>query len=195
MYPFPQSVTPAIRTHLDAQVAFLNDLSKSFAQSLQKFSELNIQLSQTLLEEGNIASQKLLTTDRPTEVINIAASRAQPAAEKLRSYHQHVSRTLADTQVELARVTEQHVQETSRTARALADEVARAATQETEQNMRNQQEILRNFRDPFQAGQQAQHAAAQRQGEQHAYQHASSGNLQKDTQQATQEVASHAAKP
>ena len=187
MYPFPQSVTPAIRTHLDAQVAFLNDLSKSFAQSLQKFSELNIQLSQTLLEEGNIASQKLLTTDRPTEVINIAASRAQPAAEKLRSYHQHVSRTLADTQVELARVTEQHVQETSRTARALADEVARAATQETEQNMRNQQEILRNFRDPFQAGQQARHASA--------YQHASSGNLQKDTQQATQEVASHAAKP
>jgi len=168
VYPFPQSVTPAIRTHLDAQVAFLNDLSKSFARSLQKFSELNIQLSQTLLEESNIASQKLLTTDRPTEVINIAASRAQPAAEKLRSYHQHISRAVADTQVELARVTEEHVQETSRTARALADEVARAASQETEQNIRNQQEVLRNFRDPFQQAQQAGQAGYQR----------ASGNLQ-----------------
>ena len=188
MYPFPQSVTPAIRSHLDAQVAFLNDLSKSFARSLQKFSELNIQLSQTLLEEGNIASQKLLTTDRPTEVINIAASRAQPAAEKLRSYQQHVSRTLADSQVELARVTEQHVQETSRTARALADEVARATSQETEQNIRNQQEILRNFRDPFQQGQQAQQ---HQQGEQHAYQHAAAGNLQKaDTKDAKDTGAS-----
>jgi phasin family protein len=152
MYPFPQSVTPAIRSHLDAQVAFLNDVSKSFARSLQKFSELNIQLSQTLLEEGNIAGQRLLTTDHPTDAISIAASRAQPAADKLRAYQQHISRTVADSQVELARVAEQHVQETSRTARALADEVARVASEETEQNIRNQQEMLRNFRDPFQQG-------------------------------------------
>jgi len=150
MYPFPQSVTPAIRTHLDAQVAFLNDMSKSFARSLQKFTELNIQLSQTLLEESSIAGQKLLTTDRPSDIIGVAASRAQPAAEKLRSYQQHISRAVADSQVELSRVAEQHVQETSRTARALADEVARVTSEETEQNIRSQQDALRNFRDPFQ---------------------------------------------
>ena len=57
---------------------------------------------------------------------------------------------MADTQVDMARVAEQHVQETSRTARQLADEVARVTSQETEQHLRNQQEALRNFRDPFQ---------------------------------------------
>jgi phasin family protein len=176
MFLFSQSVTPAVRSHLDAQVAFLNDVSKSWSRSIQNIIDANIQLSQTLLEEGNIASQKLLTTDRPTDAIGIAASRAQPAAEKLRSYHQHVSRAVADSQVELARVTEQHVQETSRTARALADEVARAASQETEQNIRNQQEILRNFRDPFQQGQEAA---------QQGYQHAS-GNLQQAEGQSYQ---------
>jgi len=150
MYPFPQSVTPAIRQHLDAQVNFMNDLSKSFARSLQKFTELNIQLSQTLLEESSIAGQKLLTTDRPTDAISIAAQRVQPAAEKLRSYQQHISRAVADSQVELSRVAEQHVQETSRTARQLADEVARVTSEETEHHLRTQQDALRNFRDPFQ---------------------------------------------
>src|SRR5450830_181750 len=49
----------------------------------------------------------------------------------------------------MARVTEQHVQETTRTARALADEVQRVASEETERGMRNHQEAMRNFTDPF----------------------------------------------
>ncbi|GAA5025707.1 hypothetical protein GCM10025794_10750 [Massilia kyonggiensis] len=59
---------------------------------------------------------------------------------------------MADSQVDLARVAEQHVQETSRTARTLADEVARVASEETQNSLRTQQDTLRNFRDPFQNG-------------------------------------------
>jgi phasin family protein len=150
MFPFSQSVTPAVRSHLDAQVAFINDVSKSLSRSFQNLCDLNIQLTQTLLEESNIASQQLLTTDRPTDALSVAASRAQPATEKLRAYQQHISRVAADAQVELARVAEEHVQETSRTARALADEVARVASEETERSIRTSQETIRNFRDPFQ---------------------------------------------
>jgi phasin family protein len=152
MFLFSQSVTPAVRSHLDAQVAFLNDMSKSVSRSLQNIIEANIQLSQTLLEESNIAGQQLLTTNHPTEVISTAASRAQPAADKLRAYQQHLSRVVADSQVDLARVAEQHVQQTSRTARTLADEVARVASEETQNNLRTQQDTLKNFRDPFQDG-------------------------------------------
>jgi len=150
MFLFSQSVTPAVRSHLDAQVAFLNDVSKSFTRSIQNIIDANIQLSQTLLEETNIAGQQLLTTNHPTEIISAAASRAQPAADKLRAYQQHLSRVAADSQVELARVAEQHVQETSRTAKTLADEVARVASEETQNNLRTQQDTLKNFRDPFQ---------------------------------------------
>jgi hypothetical protein len=122
MFPFPQSVTPAVRSHLDAQVAFLNDVSKSFTRSFQNLVDLNLQLGQTLLEESSI------------------------------TYQQHLSRVVADAQVELARVTEQHVQETSRTARGLADQVARTASEETQESIRKQEETLKNFRDPFQGG-------------------------------------------
>jgi phasin family protein len=149
MYPFSQSVTPAVRTHLDAQMSFINDMSKSLFQSFQQLCDLNIQLTQTMLEEATHAGQQLLTADRQTDIIGAAASRAQPATEKLRAYQQHISRVAADAQVQLARVTEQHVQETTRTARALAAEVQRVASEETERSMRNQQETMRKFTDPF----------------------------------------------
>ncbi|MDL2354418.1 MAG: TIGR01841 family phasin [Pseudomonadota bacterium] len=152
MYPFAQSVTPAVRTHMDAQMSFINDISKSMFRSFQEMCDLNIQLAQTLLEETTLAGHQVITHSRPTEAITAASVRAQPAAEKLRAYQQHVSRVAADAQVELARVTEQHVQETTRTAKALADEVQRAASEETERGIRTQQETMRKFSDPFQTG-------------------------------------------
>src|SRR6476661_3714478 len=127
MYPFPQSVAPAVRTHVDAQTAFLNDMSKSLFRSFKQ----------------------VLSADRQTELLSAATARAQPASDKLRAYQQHITRLAADAQVELARVTEQHVQNTTRTARALADEVARDATEQTERGLRAQQETVRQFADPF----------------------------------------------
>ncbi|MFC3461467.1 hypothetical protein [Massilia haematophila] len=57
MLPFSQSVTPAVRAHLDAQAAFLNDMSKSMSRSFQELCQLNMQLGQTLLEESTTASR------------------------------------------------------------------------------------------------------------------------------------------
>jgi phasin family protein len=168
MYPFPQTVTPAVRTHVDAQTAFLNDMSKSIFRSFQQVFDLNIQLAQTLLEETTLASKQVLSAERQTEVLSAAAARAQPTTDKLRAYQQHITRVAADAQVDLARVTEQHVQNTTRTARALADEVARDATEQTERGLRAQQETLRQFADPFRSGDgAAQSSAPTGNGQQH----------------------------
>ncbi|VXC77957.1 phasin family protein [Massilia sp. 9I] len=147
MFPFSQ--TPAVRSHMDAQTAFLNDMSKSMFRSFQQMCDLNIQLVQTLVEESTLASQQVLSADRQTELLSAASARAQPTSEKLRAYQHHVSRLAAEAQVDMARVTEQHVQNTTRTARALVDEVARTTAEETERNIRTQQEALRNAADPF----------------------------------------------
>jgi len=149
MYPFSQSVTPAARTHLEAQLSFFNDMSKSLFRTAQQYSELNMQLAQTMLEESTRSGHQFITANRPTEALAAAAAHAQPAAEKLRAYQQHLSRIAADTQVDLSKVAEEHVQETSRTARALADEVARVASEQTEKTMRNQQDAVSKFTDPF----------------------------------------------
>jgi phasin family protein len=129
----------------------MNDLSKSLFTSFQQMCDLNIQLAHAVLEESTLASQHAMSQQRPTDALSAAGARAQPAIERLRAYQQQVSRLAVDTHADLARVTEQHVQQTSRTARALTDEVQRAASEETERGIRTQQETLRKFSDPFHA--------------------------------------------
>jgi phasin family protein len=150
MYPFNRtSAGPAAKTHMEAQLSFFNAMSKSLFRSVQQFTDLNMQLAQTMLEESTNAIHEIITADQPTEAFNAAAAHAQPAAGKIRAYQQHISRLAADTQVDLAKVAEEHVTETSRTAKALADEVARVASEETEKSMRNQQDAMKKFADPF----------------------------------------------
>ncbi|WP_332851968.1 phasin family protein [Duganella sp. S19_KUP01_CR8] len=134
---------------MEAQLAFFNDMSKSLFRTVQQYSDLNIQLAQTLLEESTTTGQQIITAHRPTEAIAAAAAHAQPTAEKLRAYQQHLSRIAADTQVDLSKVAEEHVQETSRTAKALADEVARVTSEETEKTLRSHQDAVERFSDPF----------------------------------------------
>lgn len=155
MYPFSPAVSPAIRTHMDAQTAYMNDVSKSIFRSFQQMIDLNIQLTQTMLEETALIGKQMVSADRQSELLSAATSRAQPAIDKLRAYQQHIARVAADTQVELARVTEQHGQTTARTARVLADEVARDAAEQTERGLRAQQETARQFTDPFARGDRA----------------------------------------
>ena len=149
MYPYPQSVNPALRSHIDAQTAFLNDLSQTMTRSLQQVFQLNMQLGQTLLDETTSAAQRMLTIERPTDALSAAASRAQPATDKLLSYQQQLSQLAATTQVDLTRVTEQHGQETPRTARALADEVTRASVEETDKSLRQQEAAMKSSREAF----------------------------------------------
>jgi len=158
MFPFPQSMTPAVRSHMDAQTAFVNEMSKSLFRSFQQVCELNIQLAQTMFEETTLASQQLLSVERQSDLLGAATARAQPAGEKLRAYQQHIARLASEVQVELARVTEQHVQNTTRTARAMVDEAARTSAEEAERGIRSQQEALRSMTDPFARPDGAMHA-------------------------------------
>lgn len=68
MFFFSRSDTPAVRAHLNAQTAFLNDMSKSLSRSFQEVCQLNIRLGQTMLEESTLIGQQLLTTERPTDI-------------------------------------------------------------------------------------------------------------------------------
>lgn len=150
MFPYSPSSTPAVRSHVDSQLAWFNDLNKTLSGTFQAVCQANLKLGQTMIEETMNASQRMLSSDRPFDALGAAASHAQPATDKLRAYQQHLSRLAAEVQAELARVTEQHSPEAARTAHALADEVMRAATQDSERSMRQQEEVLKTFRDPFQ---------------------------------------------
>jgi phasin family protein len=149
MYPFPQSVNPAVRSHIDAQTAFMNELSQTMSRSFQQVFQLNMQLGQTLFEEAAGTAQRMLLAERPTDALSAAAARAQPGTDKLRAYQQQLSQLAATTQVDLSRVTQQHVQETSRTARALADDVTRATAEQAGKYSQQREEAIKNAGDAF----------------------------------------------
>jgi len=126
-----------MRSHFDAQTAFMNELSQTMSRSFQQVFQLNMQLGQSLLAEITGTAQRMLAAGRPTDALSAAAAGVQPGSDKLRAYQQQLSQLAAATQVDLSRVTEQHVQEMSRTARALAEDVTRAAAEETDKNLRH----------------------------------------------------------
>jgi phasin family protein len=149
MMSFTQSITPASKAHLEAQYSLMSDMSQKLFDTVQKINELNIQVAKTVLEESLNNVQQVLVAKDPYEALSIAASQAQPAAEKVRAYQQHLTNIAARTQVDLAKTAESHVPNTTRTAAAVADEVARKASEETEKATQRQKAAMERLTNPI----------------------------------------------
>jgi phasin family protein len=161
MYP-NQPITPAAKSHLNAQWSFVNDMSKTIFRSAQKITELNIDFAQTLMEESTQAGQEILSAKMPVEILSSTAEKIYPLAEKMRTYQRYLTRIAADAQVDLSKCAEEHVQETSQTAQALADEVIKMTTEEIETVKQRQLDAVQQASDQineFQnSGEKIQHS-------------------------------------
>ena len=149
MFPFSQSITPAAKNHVQAQVAYFNDFSRSVFQLAQQINEVNLQLAQTWLEDLASTSQAVITAGKPTEVFAVTASRAQPVADRFRAYQQQLSKITAEGQTKLIRVAGEHADETARAAREFTDEVTRVTSEETERTLRQQHDTMRQLANPL----------------------------------------------
>ncbi|KAF3996192.1 phasin family protein [Glaciimonas immobilis] len=138
-----------MKSHLEAQFSFLTDLSKKMFDGLQQVSQLNVQVAETLMQESIDNMHQLIEAKSSTDALSIAASQAQPAAEKVRAYQQHLTNIGAGVRVELSKTAEQHVSETSRTAAALADEIARRTQEETEKVTQRQKAAVEKMSQPI----------------------------------------------
>jgi phasin family protein len=139
---FTQSITPAMRKHMEVQMTFINELSRKMFDAAQKISELNMQVAQELLEEFSNTNQQLITANDPGQFASIASNQIQPTTERLRNYQQRISSLMANANAELTRTTESHMPEASRSASALADELVRTASEQTEQASQRQRQAL-----------------------------------------------------
>lgn len=86
MFPYSPAVSPAVNAHLDTQLAFFTDLSRSFTDSFQRVCAANLMLSQTLFQNAMSGSQRLLYTREPDDVTGAADSRAGLREETLKNY-------------------------------------------------------------------------------------------------------------
>jgi phasin family protein len=149
---FTQAITPAIRSHMEVQLAFLTDLFRKAFDTAQKVTELNMRLAQELIEEMTSANHHLLATRDATEFASVATTQIHPSIEKLRNYQQRLSNVLANANVEMTRTAESHLPEASRTAAAVADEIVRAASAETDKASQRQRAAIDRMNEAARRG-------------------------------------------
>jgi phasin family protein len=149
MFDFAQTSSPAAKAHLESQFSMFSDLSKQMFGAVQKINELNIQVAQTVMEESISSAQQILSARDPSEALSVIAGQAQPGAEKVRAYQQHLADITAGTQVELAKTAESHIPQASRTAQNLAREVAQKASEETQKVSQRQQAAMEKLTTPI----------------------------------------------
>ena len=136
------SLSPALKSHLEAQLNFATELSRKLFDTAQQMSELHLRLAQDLLQEWGRASQQLLCARDTGEFMSLAAAQLQPGSDKLRQYQQQLGNLVANANVEMNRAAETHIPEASRTAAAFADEVVRKTAEETEKATQRQRELI-----------------------------------------------------
>ena len=144
MFPnsIPSSLSPALKSHLEAQCNFATELSRKLFDTAQQLSELHLRLAQDLLQEWSSASQQLLCARDTGEFISLAATRLQPGSRQLQQYQQQLGNLVASANAEMNRAAESHLPEASRTAVAFADEVVRKTAEETEKATQRQHEVI-----------------------------------------------------
>lgn len=149
MFLFDQGIPPAAKAHMDSQFSMVSGLADQMFSAVQKINELNIQVMQRVMEESIHNAQQIMAAQNPYEFLSIAASQVQPAAEKMRAYQQHLTNIAARAQVDIAKTAETHVPEASRTASAMADEVARKASEETQKATQRQKATIDKMTNPI----------------------------------------------
>ena len=76
----PPSLSPALKSHLEAQCNFATELSRKLFDTAQQLSELHLRLAQDLLQEWSNASQQLLSARDTGEFMSLAAAQVQLSA-------------------------------------------------------------------------------------------------------------------
>lgn len=149
---FMQYITPALKSHLEVQMAFLSDWSRKIFDSAQRLSELNLQLALDLAEDVRSTGQQLMQAKSLTELASAATIQAHPAAEKVRHYQQRLSNLVTNANADLTKTAEHHIPDASRTAAAVADELVRRAAEETEKATQRQRDALDRLNESARRG-------------------------------------------
>lgn len=149
---FMQYISPALKSHLEVQMAFLSDWSRKVFDSAQRLSELNLQLAQDLAEDLRDTGQQLMQAKTLTELASAATVQAHPATEKVRNYQQRLSNLVAHANADLTKTAEHHLPDASRTAAAVADELVRRAAEETDKAAQRQREAIERMNESARRG-------------------------------------------
>lgn len=150
MFNFTSTTSsPAMQSQLETQFSLMTDMTKGIFDSMQRLNELNIQVAQTVMQETMTSAKEIIGASNQHEILSITAGQAQPAAEKVRAYQQHVQNILTETQANLTKTFGSHVPNATRAAEEAVREVAQRASEETAKATQRQKESMEKLTTPI----------------------------------------------
>ncbi|MFC5461553.1 TIGR01841 family phasin [Massilia niabensis] len=127
MFAIPEQFSNATKANFETQFALFSSLSAKTFESVEKLVELNIATARAAMESNSNTARQLLSAKAPQEFFQVAASQAQPAAEKAVAYNRQLAAIATGTGAEFSKAAEGQIVEANRKVIALVDEVSKNA--------------------------------------------------------------------
>ena len=125
MYLFSDNT--ALRSHLESQLNFMHACSHTGLDLLRQVSDMNLKLARQEIEGALDASRDMLACSDPMQMVQVAMRQIPPAAERLRSYQQHLLSVLSGGQARLGGAADTRLPAARRSDSAIADEMLQRA--------------------------------------------------------------------
>lgn len=120
------SLNPAMRAHLETQIAVLADLTRKSCDTTLRLNELHLTLTRDLCDDFFSLSQQLVSSTDPMQLAALLTRQIQPMGARMRNYLQQFGAVLSGAQRELTRAAETLGPEAARAAHAAQDFAASA---------------------------------------------------------------------
>ncbi|MEO7495197.1 MAG: phasin family protein [Massilia sp.] len=118
----------AMRSQMENQSRMLNELSQKTYEAMRRVGEINMKMSQQLMEDGMNMGREMMSCGDPLQMVSAAMKQLQPVTQHLRSYQEQLMGALAGMQLDLTRSAEQSVPGAVRSVGAVADDMVRNAS-------------------------------------------------------------------
>ena len=123
----PDLLLSASRTHLSSQLGFATSVTESMIETMEQLMGLNLQAAKASLDMTMGSAQQLLDTKDPQDFMHVGSNQLQPHADIVMTYVRHLSSIASGTHRQLARITQEQVNEKSREMVSMLDQLGSGA--------------------------------------------------------------------
>jgi phasin family protein len=140
LFPLQQAISPTLTAHIDNIVTLYTAIARSALESMQKLSEVQMQLARELIADFGAGQQRLMASKDAAGLGSAVANQLRPGADALRNYQQRLSEAIGSANAGMAQAAANHMPAVRQSATAVAQEMMRNATEETARVMAHQQQ-------------------------------------------------------
>jgi phasin family protein len=123
----PDLLSSTTRDHLSSQISFATSMAESMIETAEKLMGLNLQAVRAGMDMSVGSAQQLMGTKDPQEFMNVSSSQFQPHVDFFMTYVHHLSSIASGTHSQLARITQDKVNENSHEIVSMLDKLGSGA--------------------------------------------------------------------